>query len=285
MSILLCFCILGCVCSACALKSHRRQSPQVDSSLQGALPIEWVHVPKAGSSFLNTLIHIPGVCPALPTDLYVSQETMGFHCMPYFEAHYVPFISCNTSAWDPHRLGHPGIEKLPPGGFEAGKGHFMMMFRQPEQRFLSSYYYKDEKEEHMDLEVLKLENSGCYTKMLTRNSTGCKGSPPTRAEVEEAKFRLQTGFSFVGITDQWDLSICLFSFMFKQTCHSSQFLNTRPTKGDTSTDYDTSVLNGWRDPYDSELFDIAMVTFEANCKKYNISESSCEPCWREAGLY
>merc|ERR1719254_7702 len=97
---------------------------------------------------------------------------------------------------------------------------------------------------------------GCTTKLLARASTEkCYGDPPTSAEVQEAKTRLQTGFSFVGITDQWELSICLFSKMFNQTCRSEQFLNSRPTNSKTSPTYDVAELEGLRDPYDGQIFD------------------------------
>merc|ERR1740129_445460 len=57
-------CIVGFSCSSCALKVH--QWLDVDPSVQAVSPIEWVHVEKAGTSFLNTLMHIPGSCPGLP---------------------------------------------------------------------------------------------------------------------------------------------------------------------------------------------------------------------------
>mmetsp|Transcript_64945 Transcript_64945/g.132106 ORF Transcript_64945/g.132106 Transcript_64945/m.132106 type:complete len:327 (+) Transcript_64945:90-1070(+) len=264
-------------------QDHR--SPQVDPSFDGLLPIEWVHVPKSGTSFLNTLLRIKGHCQNLP------ESGLTFEMQKTLDKEFPPEWNCDASFLDTDRLWHTAIDIVP--GFNEGKGRFMIMMRQPEQRILSEFNHFCQIKQNADcvnqsVEEFVLKRSGAVTKMLTghfSHTVTKVSAPPTRAQQTEATIRLQTGFSFVGITDQWDLSICLFSFMFKQTCHSSQFLNTRPTKGDTSTDYDTSVLNGWRDPYDSELFDIAMVTFEANCKKYNISESSCEPCWREAGLY
>jgi len=129
------------------------------------------------------------------------------------------------------------------------------------------------------------------TKILARNesSTGLLDLdvPPTRAEVEEAKVRLQTGFSFIGLTEEWNLSICLFNTMFNQKCQSLQFFNSRPTSESPSRSmsvYDVAELNGWTDPYDNELWDIAVKMFEEALKKYNVSESSCEPCWSDAGV-
>merc|ERR1719254_213341 len=122
--------------------------------------------------------------------------------------------------------------------------------------------------------------------MLTRDVYGCDQSrpPPTQVEEDEAMKRLQTGFSFVGLTEQWDLSICLFNKMFNQECQSIQFDNTRPTSTKNSTDYDTVVLNNWRDLSDGKLYDAATKMFEENLEKYGASEISCEPCWRQAGI-
>ena len=36
-------------------------------------------------------------------------------------------------------------------------------------------------------------------------------------------------FSFIGITDDWDTSVCLFHMKLGGTCHASEFLDSRPT--------------------------------------------------------
>merc|ERR1719161_3516057 len=33
-------------------------------------PIAWIHIPKAGTSFLNTLLHHGGICPVFPEDKF-----------------------------------------------------------------------------------------------------------------------------------------------------------------------------------------------------------------------
>lgn len=283
------FYIVGFLCSSCALKIHaqdRHQSLQVDSSFQGLLPIEWVHVPKAGSSFLNTLIHIPGACPGLPTDLFVSSDIFGDDLMnEKFVSTYHPLQNCNSSVLDVNdgRILHYGIELLPEGGFNAGKGHFMMFMRQPEQRYLSSYHFSLKHGRQFAF------MPGLVTKMLARKGLNTNPEkdfrPPTTVEFDEAKTRLQTGFSFIGITEHWNLSICLFNRMFNQACQSMQFRNAHPTKGTTLSTWDTKEMFDYYDQFDDELYNIALKIFEVNLKKYNVSESTCETCWREAGVF
>jgi len=154
------------------------QSLEIDPSFNGKLPIEWVHVPKAGSSFLQTLLHIQGICPGLPPDFEISSEKINNLTQVIIPALFQspdPEWKCNASAIDlaPGRRFHAGIEFLPEGGFNAGKGHFMMMMRQPEQRLLSNWQFCQTDGfcltmKFDTLEQFKVVNAGCVTKMLTR---------------------------------------------------------------------------------------------------------------------
>jgi len=278
-----------------SLPIRKEQQPDIDPSLQAVMPIEFVHVPKCGTSFLNTLIHLPGACPAYPENVQLNEKTMGDRVMDNFFHRYRPDLVCNSSILDYREHAHIGVEAFLPGGFDEGKGRFMIFVRQPEQRLLSHYYWKRQRVNESDGEpstkqrllshsivVFREFWSGVVTKMLTTKRD--TGPQPTRAQVDEAKSRLRSGFSFIGITDEWDLSICLFNKMFNQVCRSIQFANTRPSHTKSSSSWDTAELNGWRDPYDNEVFDVALQLFQANLRKYNVSESSCEPCWRDAGI-
>ena len=54
---------------------------------------------------------------------------------------------------------------------------------------------------------------GCQVKMLTGRRCAALYSP-TMLDLGQAKARLETGFAFVGLTDHYDLSVCLFHAMF-----------------------------------------------------------------------
>ena len=94
-------------------------------------------------------------------------------------------------------------------------------------------------------------------------------------EVDVAKSRLQK-LAFVGITDQWDLSMCLWNAMFNQPCSAAQFYNLHPTDSKESNLYDTSVLDGYTDPYDGALFTEALLIFNDNLISYNVTEGTCK---------
>ena len=53
-------------------------------------------------------------------------------------------------------------------------------------------------------------------------------SPPA-PDMKLAHRRLREGFAFVGLTEQWPLSICLFAAMFRIACVPSLFDDSRPT--------------------------------------------------------
>jgi hypothetical protein len=186
--------------------------------------------------------------------------------------------------------------------------------RQPEQRILSGYHfdllgwnYKS----HRDLnhhvpperEYARYVR-GCAVKLLARdvhaisvsdNSRNCgNGGTPTKEETHVAKMMLRSHFQFVGITEEWDLSVCLFHKMFGtperrwwSKCHGSEFVNMRPgvlTKQNSSEHhaYDTSVLKGLRDDADGALYEVGLRIFQERLMAYNVTYESCRPCFEAA---
>merc|ERR1719401_892886 len=116
------------------------------------------------------------------------------------------------------------------------------MMRQPEQRIISGFTYgllgwPQSYGATRTASVLDYAEvtQGCTVRMLTHTSKvdGYCGdiSPPlTQDDVELAKSRLQK-FAFVGLTEEWDLSICLFRAMFGGLCYGADFDNIRPGRG------------------------------------------------------
>mmetsp|Transcript_48020 Transcript_48020/g.128502 ORF Transcript_48020/g.128502 Transcript_48020/m.128502 type:complete len:343 (-) Transcript_48020:9-1037(-) len=305
---------------AVALRSQPRGASGATSAAAGApspklaqaLPVHWVHVPKSGSSFLNALIHLPGVCPSYPDDLVLSRETLGDRFLDNFTQSYHPERECpGMFQW---HTGHESLDWEWGPGWERGRGHFMIMLRQPEQRLLSARQellrgferLRAAPAELKELAWADIEGedrswggwpfkqapdprrfaefaAGCATRMLVRPGHPCGGSrgPPTDEEVREAKRRLREGFDFVGITDRWALSMCLFAKTHGVACRPYHFLDTRPGH---EGDYPTWPLMGFKDRYDGELYAEALRIFEEGLERHNVSEASCAPCFREAGL-
>merc|ERR1712048_275770 len=93
--------------------------------------------------------------------------------------------------------------------------------------------------------------------------------------------RLDTGFAFIGILEEWSLSICLFHRMIRSgPCHEREFVNARRSKarqeGSLNNDfYDTSVLGGYVDHADNTIYQRAKVHFTDNLQKYGLNSKVC----------
>ena len=99
----------------------------------------WLHIPKCGTSFYNTVTHLPGMCPDLPVNLSMGDESVWGKC---FETHFralcptlcdQKLLHCDWPPTATHQF-------LVDSKYEEYKGHFVGLFRQPEQRLLSAYH-------------------------------------------------------------------------------------------------------------------------------------------------
>eukprot|EP00440_Ansanella_granifera_P075662 gb/GFBE01082100.1/.p1 GENE.gb/GFBE01082100.1/~~gb/GFBE01082100.1/.p1 ORF type:complete len:333 (+),score=63.03 gb/GFBE01082100.1/:1-999(+) len=264
-----------------------------------ALPLKWMHIPKSGTSILTSLAHLPGVCEGIPEDLIVDEDHLGTS----FEENFMtsicqpscPGLDCHHSS---QHHGAIGLEYE-----EYYKGHGVSMFRQPEQRIISEYnmvsipgsrfYHPATTIAFPTVSSFAEHVEGCMARMLTENSgSPCFSSmgsvlgPAGKVPADQlalAKERLREGFVFVGITEQWDLSICLLHAMFGGECSAKEFEDSRP--GMVSNDaggYDTSELGGFVDEADREIYQLALDIFSENLAKYGVSNESCSPCWEQA---
>ncbi|CAJ1451940.1 unnamed protein product [Effrenium voratum] len=253
-----------------------------------ALPMYWVHVPKTGTSFANVLIHQPGFCQ-VDKDFLLDEEHMG-------ECILADFI--DKLCWDDcdpqHLQCSEHVHECLGTKFFEVEGRMVGMFRQPEQRLLSMYYDEqhnffnysfcgERSQPNPPLSVYKEMAAGMATLMLTVDCDLVehqfyKFPPCTRSMAEEAVRRV-SGFAFVGITEEWDLSVCLFHAMFGGSCHASEFENVRPGSKATENGYDTSVLEGFRDEFDGMVYQEALRIFRRNLLQHNVSLASCQPCF------
>merc|ERR1719487_1333156 len=93
-----------------------------------------------------------------------------------------------------------------------------------------------------------------------------------------------SAFKFIGLTDQYDLSVCLFHAKFGGACKQEEFHNMRPSNhsNDARTDYDEDRLHGYVDPYDTPLYLEAEKRFWNDVQKYNVGPAECQRICPEA---
>lgn len=205
------------------------------------------------------------------------------------------------------------------------RNHGMVILRQPEQRLLSawnndyhSWPFDSYGRKPHNISEFALAVGGCSTKMMARPggpdvrdpmflvdlSGGACGDPvrPTEEESARAIDSLREGFPFVGILEQYDLSICLLHAMYGGTCrqielevaHSDVSVNksqalslatSASAKASThvSSWYDTSVLDGWVDEVDGALYTEGKRIFEQLLELYGLNDAVCQQiCWGQA---
>jgi hypothetical protein len=265
----------------------------------------WIHVPKAGTSFLNALLRL---CPGYPRCARLKPtDTMTDFYAAYPPWHWCPETFANQSVWLDR--GHTGLNQELLRRGQKG----LLMVRQPEQRIISGYWQRHErglKVPTMHSMVgptrIRLPNGtwqykseldyahsvqGCVVRMLTRPGVSCGTPPlPSVAAVSLAISRLHSHFLFVGLTEQWGRSICLLHLTLGLgACDADELLNTRPGVAAASSSgapppganssvpwHDTSPLGSFRDPFDGPVYAAAVKLFERRVRQYDASDEQCK---------
>jgi len=265
--------------------------PEYDDGDIALMPhkLAWLHTPKAGTSFANVLI--AWGCPDKLGMLMGGEEKLHHAAVAhrFCKAHSQDCAEAKAlcSSHSPVNYTASGEHEDYNGqihSWEHSKGNFVGMFRKPEQRHISGF--KDEQimttfgvhvyhGHYNNVLDYAIANQGCSVKLL--NGKPCNdASNATEIMLAQAKDRLDGGFAYVGLTEEWELSVCLFHRMFGGQCDEREFKNTRPgEQREEEEDYDTSILRGWKDPLDGPLYDHARFMFWSNVAKYDVSWESC----------
>ncbi|CAE7503283.1 unnamed protein product [Symbiodinium sp. CCMP2456] len=285
---------------ALVLAAHGLESTESTSLLQHKIvlqgpseaePLTWIHFPKCGGSFINAIVHLPGFCPSL------ANVTLGGDC---FEETFWPRCQnvCNQHKFSCSVSQHEIV-----GNYTAKRGRMVGFFRDPDQRILSAYHFQADTLQLHPCGVHRIPPPKPRTLQETAESVGggmtyqlvseyqfAPSMQPnftslTREDAAVAAQRVQEGFAFVGITEMWDLSICLFHKMFGGPCLASDFDDSNPSSaGKTAhADYNTSDLMGWHDDIDEVVYASALDVFHKNLILYKVSHSTCRECYRQAG--
>jgi len=278
--------------SKLAEKKGERTRERERESEQAQLPsrIHWVHVAKTGSSFMSTLLQLDDpICKPGSGQLLNSENPRVKDVRTW-----CPGIMMNSNCSDAMHFDACSEGQI--GDLELNAPRLVGFFRQPEVRIMSDF-----NKGCVDLGSCEPERTpkrhgqlvqGCTVKMLTHqyqpelfNPAGayhCNDGiiePPTWAQVDRALDRVQNEYVFIGMTDDWDLSICLFNAMFGNACHSSQFGITQPSHVSSTNSSDVSPLDGFVDVYDAVLWEAAQRIFQENLLRFNVSKEKCQPCW------
>merc|ERR1712151_1036130 len=86
---------------------------------------------------------------------------------------------------------------------------------------------------------------------------------------------LEKEFKFIGLTEEWDISVCLFHKMFGGNCHRREFVNLRPGTESSTEPYSTDILQGFVDEVDGKFYAKARRMFLSNLQRFGVSRESC----------
>lgn len=267
--------------------NHRRvdtrpSQPACVARAQNLKPVAWMHVPKCGGDFLNTLIHNPTLCPFTPADTFLPDDDAEkdpysgplLHFLPQF-----PFDAYCPGAWS-KTYGVRDHQQAPIASVYADNvGHFVTTLRQPEQRIISTWNHMirllDGRTPPVSPKQFAMDNQGLVVKMITTERP-FGNQPPTKEQDALAVQRLREGFAFVGLTEEWSLSTCLFHAMFGGTCVREEFHDSHLGTNRTNHDpYDTTMLEGFIDVHDALVYEEGVNMFESNIQHYEVSRSNC----------
>ena len=187
-------------------------------------PVLWVHVPKTGSSFANTVFRM--ACKKLPdwasirTNNNVSTGSAG-RLVPYFSRCFHKEVkTCSLEGGANRNTAHHPLQKTK---FDSKRVAYVTMLREPASRLVSGFHHNFHDCGNCTKKTTLIEYATATAGMYTDYFAGTDS-------VETAIARIQQ-FAFVGLMEYWDLSICLYHHLFGGRMPiESEFANLRPGK-------------------------------------------------------
>ena len=107
--------------------------------------------------------------------------------------------------------------------------------------------------------------------------------PRFTPDVALARSRLD-GFAFVGLTEEWPTSACLFALKFGIQCDALALANSRPTAYTHALNRtppsvyrnDPALYEIFADPADMALYGFAKRRFEEDVRAHGVSRERCD---------
>jgi hypothetical protein len=292
---------------------------------ESALPtrrLAWMHIPKTGSTFVNTISHWTDVDNELPVDASVEDADIGDPLNMFLKK----YLTYSWRKFDRIADGTPpmstgfGHRALTSAIYEPWVGEWVGMFRTPLSRARSHYTHivmKGQPEAmhatcaslYPGTELMSTEqalgvsggaapfHAGLSVKMLAGQESGMCGfmhctnvnaSNTTWPYANSATWTVQNGcqtpgtivpdvdlaiarldgFKFVGLQEEWKLSVCLFHTLLGGECFAVEDSVSRAGK------YNGTATGG-DDPYDDALYAAVEKRFRSDLLKHGVTEESC----------
>jgi len=252
---------------------------------KGEHKVAWMHIPRAGTSFGLTVARYAS--RSLPQNASFEdwkeddelverfkqkpdEEYLGFK----FAQAWKDTVNFTKLFWKGEKWSnHNPIGET---DYTDWSGKFMAMFRSPAKIMLSRWYHfgpgQDAHEDEQEYHDFFQRYRGSTTQMLAGLKDGLL--PNNESWSQDSEFRKKTlavarerlkGFAFVGLTDEWGPSICLFHAMFGGKLSDSELENAHPG---TETELKTNPFSRWEDTEDEAVLADVKKLFLKNIKKH-----------------
>lgn len=238
-------------------------------------PLVWFNVPRSGPAFAHTLLF--RACPDWPAKDLLRQAQN--ESLPEFFRSHPLLEHCPADAFvedsrEYRTGGHFGV-----GGsfFEAHAGHFVGMFRHPLSRFQDVWEHSVGLMQEGDATSSTAQHmAGCLVKTLTSS-----GQHPclnhTRVSDQQVQLAVSRikDFAFVGVVEQWTLSVCLWHAMFGGTIVPQVFIGA-PAETLNPGTRTPSIMQWWQDEADAKVYAAAVKRFWSDIEIYGVRASTCQ---------
>lgn len=254
-----------------------------------ALFLRWLHIPKTGTSFVNTLVRWG--CPLERSEIFVvprKERPRDMHlALP------------ETFSWDwlfNNQSGRTWLRKNCAGRLVTRhpittSSHYSLymhrglknwestnavaLFRLPLQRMYSNYmhlsfHYNESRTPRQSLQsFLRKKQFWSQQAKMVLGRDYRDERPVSRREAYRAAFIVKNRLKFIGLTEEFQLSCRLFHAMFGGVPHRAQFENIRPgifrynssESRSSSFRYNEDEFEGWSDSADDIVYEAAKRRF------------------------
>ena len=244
--------------------------------------VRWLHIPKTGSAFINVLARY--ACHGVPKN---TTFAMAHDFNRWMSSSAVPRCVRLLPPW----VGHAptrSVEVQPTGSRRV----LVALFRRPAQRLLSGFHHVEggvqaafapgmtparraEMQRAIGSSAAKYARwpgvAGCMTKMLL--GLPCASTRPLRQpNATRAALVVRERLRFVGLTDEWERSVCLFHAMLRggapalPTELARTHVGVARPRGGTGA-YDEASLDGFVDRHDEVVYAAARQRFADDLKR------------------
>ena len=254
--------------------------------------IFWMHIPKTGSSFTNTVFQY--ACRELGQPFF---HGIGYLNRAHGDCGGSRSPLQSTADTRMYHMHVPWQRGPPTSQPDPRVGNVVGMFRRPAQRFLSAFHWMRtvptccnedwgmgprrggrrtavNRMQGADQFARTLGGMGCQTRMVLGDDC-CAPVAVSPEAARRARDFVEHTMAFVGLQEEWARTVCLWHARFGGALFAGELLNTRPTNDSATSEYDEEELKGIVDEADDALYATAKARFWREVSLFNASVQQC----------